>query len=97
MRTIALTGRSALVLDVCADEDHRAGPYGAVLAPDTDLEVGWNGGTATIEVQGTEAEPVRLWRFHKPKGLVTTHQDPQGRPTVFEKLPPEMPRDDAWA
>jgi 23S rRNA pseudouridine2605 synthase len=38
------------------------------------------------------AEPVRLWRFHKPKGLVTTHQDPQGRPTVFEKLPPEMPR-----
>ena len=38
------------------------------------------------------AEPVRLWRYHKPKGLVTTHADPQGRPTVFEKLPPEMPR-----
>ena len=38
------------------------------------------------------AEPVRLWRYHKTKGLVTTHQDPQGRPTVFEKLPPEMPR-----
>jgi 23S rRNA pseudouridine2605 synthase len=38
------------------------------------------------------SEPVRLWRYHKPKGLVTTHADPQGRPTVFEKMPPEMPR-----
>jgi 23S rRNA pseudouridine2605 synthase len=39
-----------------------------------------------------QAESVRLWRYYKPKGLVTTHADPQGRPTVFEKLPPEMPR-----
>lgn len=38
------------------------------------------------------AEPPRLWRYHKPKGLVTTHSDPQGRPTVFEKMPPELPR-----
>ncbi len=36
--------------------------------------------------------PPRLWRYHKPVGLMTTHKDPEGRPTVFERLPPEMPR-----
>ena len=34
----------------------------------------------------------RLWRYYKPEGLVTTHHDPQGRPTVFSHLPPTMPR-----
>ncbi|MFC0410666.1 pseudouridine synthase [Roseomonas elaeocarpi] len=38
------------------------------------------------------AERTRLFRHHKPDGLVTTHKDPQGRPTVFEKLPPGLPR-----
>lgn len=38
------------------------------------------------------ADRARLWRFHKPKGLITTHKDEKGRTTVFDVLPPEMPR-----
>ena len=41
---------------------------------------------------GEARAPVRLWRYHKPDGLVTTHKDPQGRPTVFEHLPESLGR-----
>lgn len=49
-----------------------------------------------VEVDGKliGATPLtpRLWLYHKPKGLITTHSDPQGRPTVFSRLPSGMPR-----
>jgi len=48
-----------------------------------------------VSVDGTplgEPDPARLWRYHKPSGLVTTHRDPDGRPTVFANLPKSLPR-----
>ena len=53
------------------------------------------GPTDRILVDGNPlpaAEPAQLWRYYKPRGLVTTHADPEGRPTVFDSLPPGMPR-----
>jgi 23S rRNA pseudouridine2605 synthase len=51
--------------------------------------------TDRIAVDGRplpEAEAARLWRYHKPVGLITTARDERGRPTVFENLPPDLPR-----
>ncbi|WP_119462183.1 pseudouridine synthase [Rhodospirillaceae bacterium SYSU D60014] len=53
------------------------------------------GPAAQIAVDGRpipEKQPPRLWRYHKPRGLVTTAKDPQGRPTVFDNLPEDLPR-----
>jgi 23S rRNA pseudouridine2605 synthase len=51
--------------------------------------------TDKITFDGTpvaEPEPPRLWRYHKPTGLVTTAKDEKGRETVFDALPGDLPR-----
>ncbi len=50
---------------------------------------------ARITVDGRPlpaAEPTRLWRYHKPRGLICAERDPRGRSSVFDALPDTMPR-----
>ncbi len=53
------------------------------------------GPEARIAVDGDAlpaAAPTRLWRYHKPAGILTTASDPQGRPTLYDRLPGALPR-----
>lgn len=52
-------------------------------------------GAEVIRVDGNlvaQAPETKLWRYHKPLGLVTSHKDEKGRKTVFETLPDSLPR-----
>jgi 23S rRNA pseudouridine2605 synthase len=50
---------------------------------------------AIITVDGKAVgapERSRLWRYHKPRGRLTTNRDPQGRATIYDDMPPGLPR-----
>jgi 23S rRNA pseudouridine2605 synthase len=72
-------------------EEGRVNVNGRVLStPATDV-----GPADKIIVDGQPmpgVAPSQLWRYYKPRGVMTTNSDPEGRPTVFEQLPPDMPR-----
>jgi 23S rRNA pseudouridine2605 synthase len=71
--------------------DGRVSVNGTVL--DSPALVVRPGDTVLVDGQPLpERERTRLWLYHKPKGLVTTEHDPEGRPTVFDNLPGGLPR-----
>lgn len=48
-----------------------------------------------IEVDGKplgEPDSPRLWRYHKPSGLLTASRDPDGRSTIYDHLPKRLPK-----
>ena len=50
-------------------------------------------GTVSVDGQPLPAAaPPRLWRYHKPPGVLTTAHDPEGRPTISDKMPANLPR-----
>ena len=47
----------------------------------------------TVDGKAVKAPaPARLFRYHKPPGLLTAARDPRGRPTIYDRLPPGLPR-----
>ncbi|MDP1974401.1 MAG: pseudouridine synthase [Alphaproteobacteria bacterium] len=59
-----------------------------VLIPQTPVS---DDNVIIVEGNVLRKNKVQLWLYHKPSGLVTTHADPEGRPTVFESLPAHLP------
>ena len=47
----------------------------------------------TVDGEPVEAAaPARLFIYHKPNGLLVTEHDPKGRPTIYDRLPKDLPR-----
>ena len=72
-------------------EDGRVSVNGSVIRSPA-LDVGADDKVVVDGQPLVGAEPPKLWRYHKPRGLVTTHRDPEGRETVFDKLPATLGR-----
>lgn len=49
-------------------------------------------GVTVDGVAVNQPAPTRLFLFHKPSGFLTTERDPRGRPTIYDKLPADLPR-----
>jgi 23S rRNA pseudouridine2605 synthase len=69
----------------------RVSVNGAVIVSPA-LNIGPRDAIAVDGVPLGQRERTRLFLYHKVPGLVTTHHDPEGRPTIFDALPKELPR-----
>jgi 23S rRNA pseudouridine2605 synthase len=93
-RIAKVIARAGLCSRRCAEQwiaEGRVAVNGRVLATPAVLVTAED----AVSVDGRELpdrQRARLWRYHKPPGLLTTHNDPQGRPTVFQRLPAELGR-----
>ncbi len=69
----------------------RVAVHGTVLTTPAHVITSLDG--VTVDGRAVAAiEATRLFRFHKPAGFLTTARDPGGRPTIFDALPPGLPR-----
>jgi 23S rRNA pseudouridine2605 synthase len=72
-------------------EDGRVALNGARVEKPATLLASLHGVTVDGKPVAAPA-PARLFRFHKPAGLLTTERDPKGRPTIYDRLPKGLPR-----
>ena len=72
-------------------EERRIAIQGVPLETPATLVASLHG--VTVDGQPVEApQPARLFLFHKPNGVLVTERDPKGRPTIYDRLPADMPR-----
>lgn len=72
-------------------DDGRIALNGDVLTTPATLLTSLHGVTVDGKAVGAPA-PTRLLLFHKPSGCLTTERDPAGRPTIYDRLPQDLPR-----
>ncbi len=72
-------------------EDRRIAIDGIAIETPATLLISLKG--VTVDGKPVAApEPTRLFLYNKPKGLLTAERDPKGRPTIYDRLPPGLPR-----